>query len=101
MLRNFFKTAGRNILKHKAYSIINFIGLTSGLALSLLIMSYVRSELSYDKFHDKIERVYRLNYTVPNGLKLATTPPPIAPLMKDYFPEVEEAARMYSRNVTV
>jgi putative ABC transport system permease protein len=101
MLRNFFKTAGRNILKYKAYSIINFIGLTSGLALSLLIMSYVRSELSYDKFHEKVERVYRLNYTVPNGLKLATTPPPIAPLMKDFFPEVEEAARMYSRNVTI
>src|SRR5436190_12816486 len=101
MLRNFFKTAGRNIVKYKAYSIINFIGLTCGLGLSLLIMSYVRSELSYDNFHENVDRVYRLNYTVPNGLKLATTPPPIAPLMKDFFPEVEEAACMYSRNVTL
>lgn len=50
MLRNFFKTAGRNILKYKAYSLINFIGLTCGLALALLILSYVRSELSYDIF---------------------------------------------------
>jgi len=93
MLRNFFKTAGRNILKYKAYSVINFIGLTCWLALALLILTYVRSELSYDTFHEEAERLYRLRYTAPNGLELASTPPPIAPVMKDFFPEVEEAAR--------
>ncbi len=101
MLKNFFKTAGRNILKHKAYSLINFIGLTSGLALALLIITYVRSEMSYDRFHEKADRLYRLNYAVPNGLQIASTPPPIAPVMKDFFPEVEEAARLYGRNVSM
>ncbi len=101
MLRNFFKTAARTILKNKAYSLINFIGLTSGLALALLIITYVRSELNYDRFQEKGDRLYRLSYTVPNGLKLAQTPPPIAPFMKDFFPEVEEAARMYNRNVSI
>jgi putative ABC transport system permease protein len=101
MLRNFFKTAARNILKYKTYSIINFIGLTCGLALSLLIVSYIRSELSFDTFHQKADRLYRLAYTAPNGLKLATTPPPIAPVMKDFFPEVEAAARVYRRNVSI
>lgn len=101
MLRNFFKTAVRNILKHKTYSLINFIGLTCGLALSLLIISYIRSELSYDIFHDKADRLYRLAYTAPNGLKLATSPPPIAPAMKEFFPEVEETARVYGRNVSI
>ncbi|SKC66714.1 ABC transporter permease [Ohtaekwangia koreensis] len=101
MLRNFFKTAARNILKYKTYSIINFIGLTCGLALSLLIVSYIRSELSFDTFHQKADRLYRLAYTAPNGLKLATTPPPIAPVMKDFFPEVEAAARVYGRNVSI
>lgn len=101
MLRNFFKTAVRNILKHKTYSLINFIGLTCGLALSLLIISYIRSELSYDTFHEKADRLYRLAYTAPNGLKLATSPPPIAPAMKDFFPEVEETARVYGRNVSI
>lgn len=101
MLKNFFKTAGRNILKHKAYAAINFAGLTAGLALSLLIITYVRSELSYDRFHDKSGRLYRLNYTAPNGLKLASTPPPITPLMTEFFPEVEEAARIYGRNVSI
>lgn len=101
MLKNFFKTAGRNILKYKAYSIINFIGLTCGLALALLIITYVRSELSYDQFHRKIDRLYRFKYDAPNGLALASSPPPIAPALKDYFPEVEETARIYFRSVSV
>lgn len=101
MLRNFFKTAGRNILKYKAYSLINFVGLTCGIALALLIMVYVRSELSYDRFQQKADRLYRLSYAVPNGLMLALTPPPIAPALKDYFPEVEETTRVYNRNVSI
>ena len=67
---------------------------------SLLIFSYVRSELSYDQFHTSIDRLYRIRYTVPNGLELATSPPPIAPVLKDYFPEIEEAGRVYLRNVS-
>lgn len=101
MLRNFFRTAIRNIIKYKAYSLINFIGLTCGLALSLLIISYVRNELSYDQFHTRIDRLYRLRYYAPNNLQLASTPPPIAPVLKEYFAEVEEAGRVYSRNVSI
>ncbi|MBL0744505.1 ABC transporter permease [Chryseolinea lacunae] len=101
MLKNFFKTAFRNILKYKAYAFINFVGLTCGLALALLIITYVRSELSYDRFHEKADRLYRMRYTAPNGLEIASSPPPIAPVLKDYFPEVEEAARVYLRNVSI
>lgn len=101
MLKNFFKTAYRNITKYKAYSIINFIGLTCGLALALLIIVYVRSELGYDRFHENAEHLYRFRYTAPNGLELAGTPPPIAPVLKDFFPEVEEVARIYIRNVSI
>ena len=101
MVRNFFKTASRNILKHKVYSVINFIGLTCGLAVALLIISYVRHELSYDKFHENIDRLYRLKYVAPNGLELATSPPPIAPVIKDYFPEVDEVARVFLRTVSI
>jgi len=101
MLRNFFKTAGRTILKYKAYSLINFIGLTCGLSLTLLIITYVRNELSYDRFHTKADRLYRMRYTVPNGLELASTPPPIAPVLGEYFPEVEKAGRLYMRNVSI
>jgi putative ABC transport system permease protein len=101
MLRNFFKTASRVIIKHKAYSAINFIGLTCGLTLALLIIAYVRSEMNYDQFHSKIDRLYRLRYDVPNGLQLATTPPPIAPVLKDYYTEIEEAGRLFFRTVSI
>lgn len=101
MIKNFFRTAFRSILKYKAYSIINLLGLTTGLALAMLIFVYVRSEISYDEFHTNAERIYRLKYKAPNGMELASTPPPIAPAMKDFFPEVEEAGRMYARNVSI
>ncbi|MCE2996790.1 MAG: ABC transporter permease [Cyclobacteriaceae bacterium] len=101
MLQNFFKTAFRNIIKNKAYSFINYIGLTCGLTLALLILAYVRNEMSYDQFHEKANRLYRFGYTVSNGMKIASTPPPIAPALKSYYPEVEEVARVYPRNVSI
>ncbi len=101
MLKNFFKTAGRNILRHKAYSIINFVGLTCGVTLALLIMVYVRSEVSFDNFHAKGDRLYRIKYVAPNGLELATSPPPLTPAMPEFFPEVEMTGRMFGRNVSM
>jgi putative ABC transport system permease protein len=101
MLRNFLKTAARNIVRHKAYSIINFIGLTCGVSLSLLIMVYVRSEVSFDDFHANGDRLYRIKYVAPNGLELASSPPPLAVYMPEYFPEIELTGRMYGRAVSV
>jgi putative ABC transport system permease protein len=101
MLENFFKTAFRNIAKNRVYSFINYVGLTCGLALALLILAYVRNETSYDRFHEKADRLYRFGYTVSNGMKIAATPPPIAPSLKDFYPEVEEVARVYGRNVSI
>jgi putative ABC transport system permease protein len=101
MVKNFLKTAWRNILRYKIYSVINLVGLTCGLSLALLIFAYTRSELSYDQFHEKSPRLYRFWYLVKNGLKIASVPPPIAPVLKDYFPQVEEVGRMYQRSVTI
>ncbi|HQQ96094.1 MAG TPA: ABC transporter permease [Cyclobacteriaceae bacterium] len=101
MLQNFFKTAIRNMLKHKVYALINFGGLTMGIGLILLIMAYVRSENSFDQFQEKGNRLYRIAYTAPNGMRIAASPPPIAPLMTEFFPDVELAARVYSRNVSI
>lgn len=101
MISNFFRTAWRNILKHKTYAIINFVGLTCGLTLSLLIFTYTREELRFDTFHEKLDRMYRIKYTAPNDLLLASSPPPIAPRMKEFFPGVEEAARVYGRSISI
>ncbi|HEY0743961.1 MAG TPA: ABC transporter permease, partial [Chryseosolibacter sp.] len=101
MFQNFLRTALRTIVKYKAYATINFLGLTTGFALALLIVAYVRSEVSYDRFHANADRLYRIKYVAPNGLEIASSPPPIAPLMKDFFPAVEEAGRMFGRSVSI
>ena len=60
MIQNYIKIAWRNILKTKGYSTINIIGLAIGLACSLLIVIYVKNELSYDKYHLNKDRIYRI-----------------------------------------
>jgi putative ABC transport system permease protein len=56
------------------YSFINFSGLTYGFALALLTTTYVRNEIRYDRFHEKIDRLHRFRYAVSNGMQLASTP---------------------------
>ncbi len=61
MLRNYIKIALRNMNRHKGYSFINIFGLAIGMACCILILMYVTDELSYDKFHEKSDRIYRIN----------------------------------------
>src|SRR5688572_19756376 len=61
MLQNYFKVALRTLVKQKFYSFINVTGLAMGVAACLLIVLYVRYELSFDKHHEKAERIYRVN----------------------------------------
>jgi len=60
MLRNYFTTALRNLLRQKASTIINISGLTLGVATSLVLFLLVRNETSYDRFHIKVTRIYRV-----------------------------------------
>jgi putative ABC transport system permease protein len=60
MIKNYLKVAARSILKQKGFSIINIVGLAIGIACSILIFIFVTHELSYDRFHEKSERIYRL-----------------------------------------
>ena len=60
MLQTYFKLAYRNIIKDKAYSILNITGLAIGLASSILILLWVQNELSYDKFHKNANQIYRI-----------------------------------------
>jgi len=60
MIKNYLKIALRNIIKHKGISSINIVGLAIGIACSILILLFVAHELSYDKFHEKADRIYRL-----------------------------------------
>ena len=64
MLKNYLKITTRNILKHKGYSFINVTGLATGIACCLLIFIYVKGELTYDHFHSKKDRLYRVLSTI-------------------------------------
>ncbi|MBO6659837.1 MULTISPECIES: ABC transporter permease [Roseivirga] len=61
MLKNYLKIAIRNIRKHKGYSFINVFGLAVGICCCLLIFLYVKDELTYDRFHTNVDRIYRIN----------------------------------------
>jgi putative ABC transport system permease protein len=69
MIRNYFKTAWRNLLRNKIYSFINIIGLSLGLACAMLIMLFVKDEVSYDRFHKDVSHIYRIvSKTKRNGI---------------------------------
>jgi putative ABC transport system permease protein len=99
MIKNYFKTAFRSLLKNKGFTAINVLGLTLGIATCLLIVFYVLDELSYDKFNEKADRIYRVNNDIKFGggeNSFAIAPAPAAMALKTDFPEIEHAARIIS-----
>ena len=99
MFKNYLKIALRNLLKHKAYSTINISGLAIGITCCLLITMYVQDELSYDRHHEKADRIYRLIVDIfpPNDGPVdhyATSGPGVAPVLEADFPEIERAVRI-------
>ena len=95
MLKNYFKIAFRNIKKHKGYSFINILGLAVGIAVCSLIYLYVSHELSYDRYHSKSDRIYRVNIDHPRA-HIALTPSMILPTSQQLFPEVETGVRLFN-----
>ncbi len=98
MIRNYLKIAWRNLLKNKGFSAINIFGLAVGIACCLLITLYVSDELSFDRFHEKADRIYRTNLDVKFGgseQSVATTSDLLGPTLKKDYPQVENFARFY------
>ncbi|MES2107397.1 MAG: ABC transporter permease [Bacteroidota bacterium] len=99
MIRNYIKIAFRNLWRHKSFSLINIIGLAVGLSAFMLIAIYVSFELSYDKFHDKADQVYRLNADIRSAndvMKLSSSSAPMGPALKADFPEVLDYTRIFA-----
>ena len=67
MLRNYFKTAFRNLARNKVYSFINMAGLSMGLGCAILIMLYLKDEVSFDRFHKNVNNIYRIERNHKNG----------------------------------
>jgi len=97
MLTNFIKIAWRNLIRNKAFSAINIIGLALGLATCLLISLFVLDELSYDRFHEKANRIVRVFFrgSMQGGkMNEAHVMRPVAQTLKTDYPEVQEATRL-------
>jgi putative ABC transport system permease protein len=96
MLRNYLKTAFRNLWRNKGFSTINILGLAIGLATCLLIFIYVMDELSYDRWNVNADRIYRIDNDVKfggNSMSLAVAPAPAGPTFLRDYPEVEKETR--------
>ena len=96
MFTHYLQTAFRNIRKRKTDSIINISGLAIGMACCILILIFIATELSYDRYHENADHIYRVaaNVTLggtPNAIASSNAPP--APTMRDEYPEVIGAAR--------
>ena len=98
MFRSFFKSAFRSLIWQGRFSFINITGLAIGITSCLLIMIYVVDELSYDRFHKKADRMYKV-YTESSidgeESRIASTSGPLAIVLAEEFPEVEDAVRVY------
>ena len=92
MLKNYFKIAFRNIIRHKAYSFLNISGLAIGMACSIFILLWVQNERSYDKAHPDSERLFRLTVYVEDFIA-AVTPAGIAEGLQEAIPEIETTVR--------
>ena len=96
MIQNYLKVAIRNLLRHKFYSMINITGLAVGITCCLLILLYIRHELSYDRYHEKANRIYRLTMSFSFGGTvgdIATVGAPVAAALVNDYPEVVDAMR--------
>ena len=97
MLKNYIKVAFRSLLRQPGYTALNIIGLTVGIASSLIILLYIFHETSFDKQHSKGDRIYRLSTEIKepdNSFKWANMTRPAAFTIKNENPEVEQAARL-------
>jgi putative ABC transport system permease protein len=102
MFKNYLKTAFRHIKRHKGYSFINIAGLAIGMTCCILILLYIRYELSYDKFHENAHDIYRIAFEIPDRLDMnASSFGLLAPALMQDFPEVRSAARIRRLESTV
>ena len=97
MIKNLLLVALRNFKRDKWYSLLNILGLTIGITFSLFLIFYIKDELSYDRYNEKADRIYRINAYIKekdkDTMRWAITPFPMGPALSKDYPEVEEAVR--------
>ncbi len=100
MFNNYLKIALRSLMRSKTHTLINILGLGLGIACCILIVLFVRDEWTFDTFHSKIDRIYRVwareDYGKDEVFFYTVTPFPMGPTLKDNFEEVERQVRINS-----
>src|ERR1700716_4262071 len=99
MIKNYLRSAIRNITRYPFISLINIFGLTVGLTCCLIILTYIISERSYDKFNKNADDTYRVTrtfYSAPGveSLHLGSVAPPFGPLLQNAFPDIKKITRL-------
>jgi putative ABC transport system permease protein len=97
MFVNYFKTTFRNLKRNKTYSMLNILGLSVGIVVSMFIFMYIRDELNYDRFYEHADNIYRIvNRATIRGNPLETpqVSGPWGPALVDELPEVLKAVRI-------
>ncbi|MCD4734527.1 MAG: ABC transporter permease [Bacteroidales bacterium] len=97
MVSNYFKSLLRNITRNKFYTFLNIAGLSVGIACAVFMLLYIQDEISFDKYHEKHERIFRIEsdfYINNKNDKFAIVPIPMGPALKIEYPEVEEFVRL-------
>ena len=99
MFRNYLKSGFRNLKRHKIYSFINIFGLAVGMACAIIILLWIQDELSYDRFHENANNIYRVvekwQYSSGEMDYNRVTPGPLAPVLKADYPEIILSTRYF------
>lgn len=96
MLKNLIKTAFRHIIKHFGYSFLNILGLTLGITSAIFLIIYVSDEVSYDRYHEKADRIYRVSSTIKepdDNFTWIIAQLPFGPQVAHDYPEVQAVVR--------
>lgn len=95
MLKNYIKTAYRNLVRNQWFTLINIVGLAGGMSICLLIISMIKDQQDYDQFHEKGNRIYRVISERPSAnATFATSPPPLYEVLKEQIPSIEKTVQL-------
>lgn len=102
MWRSFIKSSFRVLVRHRAFSVVNILGLALGISVFIALVLYIQFELSFDKFHVNADRIYRVEQLMDEGNRMERmngTPEPLWQVLENDFPEVEASMRLVEREL--
>lgn len=99
MLRNYFKIALRYFIKERVYALLNILGLSIGLSVGFVSLLYLRHELSYDRFHEKSDQIYRIHQKFNDGGTTARCSYPIGPTLVDEYSQITNQVRFMTGEI--